>query len=249
MIRDTGRNDPCPCGSGKKFKKCCLGRPIGATVELEKNGERWKIILRNFTDFEAALGRDVLRGFCRCFVQVDRLTSTISCIHASEELRGRDSVAFGRDLHSMVWFTIGTLREFAAAIRDLRSAMAKRGILDAESEPWIALRALEKRWEDDKFFRRMRDRAAFNVDPDVIDTGLDELLKHRDVDLCYGEGPKSVHASLTLGFEAMHNGLGLDLDGYGEFLERVTEDQGIGHAIQEAFVLAARLAGIPFGDE
>ena len=23
--RKTGRNDPCPCGSGKKFKKCCLG--------------------------------------------------------------------------------------------------------------------------------------------------------------------------------------------------------------------------------
>ena len=20
------RNDPCPCGSGKKFKKCCLGK-------------------------------------------------------------------------------------------------------------------------------------------------------------------------------------------------------------------------------
>jgi Protein of unknown function (DUF1186)/SEC-C motif len=24
--RDVGRNDPCPCGSGKKFKKCCLPR-------------------------------------------------------------------------------------------------------------------------------------------------------------------------------------------------------------------------------
>lgn len=23
-----GRNDPCPCGSGKKFKKCCLGKGI-----------------------------------------------------------------------------------------------------------------------------------------------------------------------------------------------------------------------------
>lgn len=23
----VGRNDPCPCGSGKKFKKCCLGAP------------------------------------------------------------------------------------------------------------------------------------------------------------------------------------------------------------------------------
>lgn len=20
-----GRNNPCPCGSGKKYKKCCLG--------------------------------------------------------------------------------------------------------------------------------------------------------------------------------------------------------------------------------
>jgi len=25
--RHVGRNDPCPCGSGKKFKKCCLGKP------------------------------------------------------------------------------------------------------------------------------------------------------------------------------------------------------------------------------
>ena len=23
----TGRNDPCPCGSGKKYKKCCLTQP------------------------------------------------------------------------------------------------------------------------------------------------------------------------------------------------------------------------------
>ncbi|MGC2082083.1 MAG: SEC-C metal-binding domain-containing protein, partial [Bradyrhizobium sp.] len=21
----VGRNDPCPCGSGKKYKKCCGG--------------------------------------------------------------------------------------------------------------------------------------------------------------------------------------------------------------------------------
>ena len=24
----TGRNDPCPCGSGKKFKRCCCGMTI-----------------------------------------------------------------------------------------------------------------------------------------------------------------------------------------------------------------------------
>jgi hypothetical protein len=22
----TGRNDPCPCGSGRNYKKCCLGK-------------------------------------------------------------------------------------------------------------------------------------------------------------------------------------------------------------------------------
>ncbi|MGO8740433.1 DUF1186 domain-containing protein [Rhodoblastus sp.] len=25
-LKNVGRNDPCPCGSGKKYKKCCLGK-------------------------------------------------------------------------------------------------------------------------------------------------------------------------------------------------------------------------------
>ncbi len=27
----TGRNDPCPCGSGNKFKRCCLEKDAAAT--------------------------------------------------------------------------------------------------------------------------------------------------------------------------------------------------------------------------
>jgi hypothetical protein len=27
--KKVGRNDPCPCGSGKKFKKCCMNREKG----------------------------------------------------------------------------------------------------------------------------------------------------------------------------------------------------------------------------
>jgi SWIM/SEC-C metal-binding protein len=23
----VGRNDPCPCGSGRKFKRCCVAQP------------------------------------------------------------------------------------------------------------------------------------------------------------------------------------------------------------------------------
>lgn len=29
MNHKTGRNDPCPCGSGKKYKKCCLDKVTG----------------------------------------------------------------------------------------------------------------------------------------------------------------------------------------------------------------------------
>jgi hypothetical protein len=28
MSKKIGRNDPCPCGSGKKYKKCCLGKEL-----------------------------------------------------------------------------------------------------------------------------------------------------------------------------------------------------------------------------
>ena len=31
----AGRNEPCPCGSGRKFKKCCLGKTAASAVSLE----------------------------------------------------------------------------------------------------------------------------------------------------------------------------------------------------------------------
>ena len=31
MPNSVGRNDPCPCGSGEKYKKCCLGKETGAS--------------------------------------------------------------------------------------------------------------------------------------------------------------------------------------------------------------------------
>lgn len=27
---EPGRNDPCPCGSGRKYKKCCYGQDTAA---------------------------------------------------------------------------------------------------------------------------------------------------------------------------------------------------------------------------
>jgi hypothetical protein len=38
MEKKVGRNDPCPCGSGKKFKKCCEQTLIGKKFKAEKLG-------------------------------------------------------------------------------------------------------------------------------------------------------------------------------------------------------------------
>jgi len=35
LYRNLGRNDKCPCGSGKKFKKCCM-------VEKKEGSKHYK---------------------------------------------------------------------------------------------------------------------------------------------------------------------------------------------------------------
>ena len=35
-MEKIGRNDPCPCGSGKKFKKCCESKLIGKRFAAHK---------------------------------------------------------------------------------------------------------------------------------------------------------------------------------------------------------------------
>jgi len=38
-MKKTGRNDPCPCGSNKKFKKCCEKKMIGKKFVANKLGD------------------------------------------------------------------------------------------------------------------------------------------------------------------------------------------------------------------
>lgn len=211
---------------------------------------RWKVELRNFRRVDEVLGRDVLNGFCRCFIHADRLTSTISCLYSSEQFHGRNSKASSRDLISMVWFTVGTLREMALAVRDLRAALARRGSFDPNSAPWKRLREIEQRWEDDEFFRNMRNLAAFHIDRGVIDKGLAVLVRDDpNTVLCEGDGRKSVRTLLTLGEEALFNGFEIDLATYREFVEKVGDDHGISTVIEEAFLLATQAAGIDHGEE
>lgn len=49
----VGRNDPCPCGSGLKYKKCCLGKKVpGASSIKELYFQKHKIRLKEEKDIE-----------------------------------------------------------------------------------------------------------------------------------------------------------------------------------------------------
>lgn len=60
-----GRNDPCPCGSGKKFKKCCYAvteTEVGAGAESERlsdfaNPDCTKCMGRGHRGFHIAQGK------------------------------------------------------------------------------------------------------------------------------------------------------------------------------------------------
>jgi hypothetical protein len=57
MSKRTGRNDPCPCGSGKKFKHCCASK-----------GERLSLATRVWF---ALIGVMFLIGAWLALMQVD----------------------------------------------------------------------------------------------------------------------------------------------------------------------------------
>lgn len=70
------------------------------------------------------------------------------------------------------------------------------------SDPWVKLRAVEDRWENDEFFRERRNTIAFHVDDDVINKGIDEIVKDQNLEVLLSRGDdRHVEAtSISLGF-------------------------------------------------
>lgn len=218
-------------------------KPVIALVRGERSN-KWKVELRDLKSFRQLLGPEVVNAFCRCFVHADRLTSLISFGYLSDRYYDDSCPGLGRNMQTMVWFAAGTLRELARALRDLRTALAKRGLLDASSKPWIALRDLEKRWENNAFFRDMRNIVAFHVDPKVMERGLAALEEEGDAILCEGLGDTQDQASMRLGLEALLNGSGKSLADFEEFMRVISEDHGISGTIHDAFVLVLEAKGV-----
>lgn len=62
MIKETGRNDPCPCGSGKKFKACCWAKSQPSRRKLSAKVLSGKMDLMERTFRAAAPTGEKLSG-------------------------------------------------------------------------------------------------------------------------------------------------------------------------------------------
>src|SRR5260370_27762800 len=48
-----GRNDPCPCGSGKKYKRCCMEREATLHEKWSREREACDELTRDMMEFAA----------------------------------------------------------------------------------------------------------------------------------------------------------------------------------------------------
>jgi methionyl aminopeptidase len=86
--RKIGRNDPCPCGSGLKYKKCCMSKDehSGEPVDAKRlYAERYRIRLKDSPDVEGIkmAGRlvvdtlDLAESHIRAGIKTDEINTLV----------------------------------------------------------------------------------------------------------------------------------------------------------------------------
>jgi hypothetical protein len=65
LASKIGRNDPCPCGSGRKYKHCCLRKEIEGKFEAVGRERAWDTMMDKLLDFarEPRFQRELVMAF------------------------------------------------------------------------------------------------------------------------------------------------------------------------------------------
>lgn len=212
----------------------------------DKENDISKLEIQDLKTFCNILSSEVVTHFCRCFVHVDRLTSLKNFENQSREYNGESSIVYARDLQTIFWFAVGTLRELALSIKDLHNALSKEKILDINSNPWKYLSDLEKRWNNDPFLRDKRNKVSFHIDSNVIKVGLKLMESYKKVILFEGQGENTGQMSLCLGINALQEYYHQDFE---SFVKIFLKDQSsVSTNLQEALIMVLRTKGIDFGE-
>lgn len=80
-MKKLSRNDPCPCGSGKKYKKCCLNNPAATTHKPLQQAKPRRVILKTPEQIAG------IRNACRLASQtLDMVGARIAAGVTTEEI-------------------------------------------------------------------------------------------------------------------------------------------------------------------
>jgi SEC-C motif-containing protein len=103
-LRHVGRNDPCPCGSGKKFKKCCLNVLPAPTAVSETVSENLDDELYRYEydpldapdpDEWQALDEQERISAVEAYHRRERIRLPNATVHATLHVIGENQIALG----------------------------------------------------------------------------------------------------------------------------------------------------------
>lgn len=153
--RKIGRNDPCPCGSGKKYKFCCMNKPASPLDAIESAQERSKALERYpYTGKEKLENREYLENYFDSeSIEIDKLLY-LGLMHRpgwiwlrdekKEEKRRREylSLAFEKFQDKIKKENVQSLKEYNAKFS-----------IHYECEEWIdeLLRLLKEAGDREKY--------------------------------------------------------------------------------------------------
>lgn len=150
----VGRNDPCPCGSGKKFKKCCLPKQEELRLELSGSSS-WEMDWNRYPPIERRGERPGLSDFYNeDAIAVDQLAyhALLLLQHPNARQR-REARQTQAEAQKLLWDAFEKLQKVCEA-KGLKTAEEydREHKLHYYCREWLeVLRDLLKDAEDDRY--------------------------------------------------------------------------------------------------
>ncbi|HTN93101.1 MAG TPA: tetratricopeptide repeat protein [Gallionella sp.] len=217
-----GRNDPCSCGSGKKYKNCCLGKPLFRPAQLKApTPDQIRVLDEMFIAGRFAELENHSHALLKQFPDSGIVWKLFGL---SLQLQGKDALFAlqkaaelspnDAEAHGNLAAILRARGQFGAAVESGRRALLIRpDFAEALNNLGVALQGLGQLDEAVKSYRR-----ALEIKPDFVEVhnNLGGVLKELGR---FDEAVASYRSVLQLNpdFAEAHNNLGLVFKDIGQF--------------------------------
>lgn len=148
-------------------------------LHLTINGDgTQRVTIPDVKAFRARLQKDVTEAFVRCFVHKERLSALADWIRLLNKHEDPQSVTVVRDGWTVLWFAVGTLKEFGIELDKLKGHLRRARLFD-DVPDWGILKDVSRTWVHDPKYNKLRDVCSFHTNSEVIAKGLQQLSELR----------------------------------------------------------------------